>query len=225
MNSVISGDHFNNTVYSEGMTTVYGDNLTSFADSGFVFAGQTDTSIEGPEIQKSGTIYRGCVTLGNLGAPLSVNDLIEISQKNRPNDRKLLMTSSVVNNNIGFTSKNASWNGAESLPPDGFDAEIVDFAIVHKPFVGIESGVNAKYGLNMNITGNIYFRPKLSSALSYGIFNKESGQSYKQGIPRDLPYNPSKVTKWTGIKNAIKQVLPSLGAAANLLMPGAGSVA
>jgi hypothetical protein len=70
---------FNDSGYTESMTSVYGDNMTTFADSGFVFAGQIDSSIEGPEIQKSGTIYRGCITMGNLGTTVTINDLIEIS--------------------------------------------------------------------------------------------------------------------------------------------------
>jgi hypothetical protein len=41
---------FNDSGYTESMTSVYGDNMTTFADSGFVFAGQIDSSIEGPEI-------------------------------------------------------------------------------------------------------------------------------------------------------------------------------
>lgn len=73
----------------------------------------------------------------------------------------MLLTSAVVNSNIGYASKHSAWNTANNQPPDGFDAEIVDFAVIHRPFVGIESGFNSTYSLNMNITGNMYFRPKL----------------------------------------------------------------
>jgi hypothetical protein len=74
--------------------------------------------------------------------------LIEISQKSRANDRKLLLTSAVVNNDIAYSSKKVSWNTTTNQPPDGFDSEIIDFAIIHRPFVGIEGTANGLYSIN-----------------------------------------------------------------------------
>jgi hypothetical protein len=62
--------------------------------------------------------------------------------------------------------------------------------------------------------------------LSYGIFSDATNKpKFREGIPKDIPFNPQKVTRWQGVKHAIKSVLPGLGSVANMLYPGSGAIA
>lgn len=89
--------------------------------------------------------------------------------------------------------------------------------------MGIESGVNTTFSIDAVIRGNMMFRPKIRASLAYGLFNQNQNK-FKQGHPVDTPFSPHKVSKWSGLKDAMKAILPSIGQIADLALPGISSL-
>jgi hypothetical protein len=228
INAPVFFSQFLNSYTSPSMASVYGGDAAEFASSGFVFASQLNVSLEAPNIQSTGNFYRGSFTLGNLGGGnVSIEDLIHISQMSRPNNRKFSLTSAVVNNDAGFYNQTDFASPiVGDRPPAGMDAEIVDYIVIHKPFVGIETGTKTLYSLNIKVMANLYFRPKLTSSLAYALF-KDTNSRIKSGpeIPRDTPFYPEHTGyTWKGLKDAAKNILPLISGAVARRHPGLSAV-
>jgi hypothetical protein len=147
-----------------------------------------------------------------------------LSQGARPNNKKFGLTSSVVNNDLGFANQSEFGSPtAGDRPPAGMDAEIVDFIVIHKPFVGIETGTKTFYSVNVKVEANLYFRPKMTSSLAYNLFKDNNARvsHTKNDIPRDTTFHPEHGShKWLGLSHAVKTVLPLISGAISRRSPG-----
>jgi hypothetical protein len=94
------------------------------------------------------------------------------------------------------------------------DSEIVEYVIIHRPFVGVSTGTDTTYSLNGTVSANLYFRPKLTSPLAYSLFNDNNAKISRDGIPHDTSYIPDHGSyTFKGYEWAKKKILPLLAKA------------
>jgi hypothetical protein len=110
-------------------------------------------------------------------------------------------------------------------PPNELDSEIVEFVIIHRPFVGVNTGTDSIYSLNGIMSANLYFRPKLTSPLAYSIFNDCNSKINKDGIPHETDYNPEHGSySYKGYEWAKRKVLPLLSKTVGSRSPALGAL-
>lgn len=111
-----------------------------------------------------------------------------MSSSNSRNVSSFTLHSSIVNATIGALSHQAD-SGFSSI--QNVDSEIVDYAVLVRPFQSISSGVsNVEFSMSCNFEGNIVFRPKTTSALAFNLF-KNHVVPQKPGTPYHLPFSPA----------------------------------
>lgn len=115
------------------------------------------------------------------------------------------MTSSVVDSNVGTLLKEKAFTDVQDL----WDAEIVDYVVIHKPFQSISDNSNLGFGIPYTVKGNILFRPNSESALAYQLF-KKNVHARVPGTPHNTPFQPGLNMAYKGLEWAADNVLPKL---------------
>lgn len=178
---------FNNTIGFD-MQDICGGDCTSFGAEGFSFSQKLSLVLEGPNATTSGVIFKGAITFGALreAGTVTVEQLLQISRKSRLNNKKVTLQSSVIDTSIG----SGLWSESYVSFAQHLESEIIDFAVIHKPFQNINDGTNIPYAIDFQSSGNIVFKPKLASPLSFNLYQKFS-VPHAAGTPHDTPYDPS----------------------------------
>lgn len=197
------------------MIGMFGGDTSAFAYKGFAFAATVKFNLEAPLYNQTGVVHRGNTTIGAISNGVTVGELIKISTKNKLNDRHVSLTSSIVNSNIAFDDTVVLSSNNSKV-----DSEVIDFVIIHKPFVNIDTGANVNYVLSGTVQGNIVFKPNLSSALAYNLNNSNHAEHYNNKYePQPTPFHPDKIFSWKGLKHAIKSALPLIKTASSIYAP------
>lgn len=125
---------FEDVVASRSMVSVYGSDMQTFAQRGFVWASQIDFKIVSAQATRVGAVYIGAILISQLqGATQSTGptfrDLIEIaSAQTASSEGSFSLSAAMVNNNL----VNAQEPTGTNIIDPAYSGEIISYAIIQK---------------------------------------------------------------------------------------------
>lgn len=178
------------------MTGFWKDDLSSFANRGFMWSAQVDFKINVPEANWAGTVMTGCIPMSEINgkSDISLQTLISISNvdkgKKIANQHVFTLKSAIVNHSIALTDRIITLT-SDSVPED-FKQELFCWAIIKTPGISISTGATTVYTVDYEVRGNAIFVPKLESPIANKLYQTPPLSVADVTLPKVAmpPYNP-----------------------------------
>jgi hypothetical protein len=147
---------------------LYGTDFTGVGKEGVFWAGKIDIGFICPEANLSGAVFKGKITVQQWQAPLTVSQLIAISQEEISGPRGFSLQSSIVNNDLIFQD-NAISPQLDTHPE--VQGEIVHYAVVQTPNRSIMDGLAKRFTIAGDVKTNWVLIPDPEDTLSQSLNN------------------------------------------------------
>lgn len=151
-----------------------------------------------------------------LNSSVTMTQLIKLSEEVEVQDNRIHLSSAIINTQLANTR---SPNYTATDAQESYRNEVIDFVIIRKPYVSIDTGALMQYNMTLNLKGNVVYSPKITSALAFNLQQEIKPQYSTEYTPISMEYNRKNTFTWRGIKDAIKKHLPIIRSASAMIHP------
>lgn len=176
------------------MSDIYGSQGDTIGESAFIWASNMRISLLGANATKSGTIKLGHFTLSSMFDrdvlnTIAINDLNMAVHTTIPikDNATFNLHSGIVNHDLANTLSRKI-DVTSSVEEMDMGGEVIAFAIIQRPFTSLETSGNVAYSINVQVSSNYAFMPKLWDAFSKSLNAPET--EFEQSVEgrRDRRY-------------------------------------